>query len=244
LTPLGAIFLVLLVLWALFLFGGFIFGKLDAAKTRRMPPWTRMASSLTLVILAWITVLFARPAEASRYTWLIALGMSLGFVGDLFMAHLIRIKQPEMGGIAAFGLGHIAYILAFWKIGNKLYLTQAGVREAALAVWLLIGLAGWYIAVFRGQKPSALNFAALPYALLLSTTTGFATALAVQNSSFIPLAIGCTLFLLSDLIVAAHLFRGAHFYLIDDVVWLTYGPAQMLIVSMSVFVTGWYLFGH
>jgi hypothetical protein len=44
-----------------------------------------------------------------------------------------------------------------------------------------------------------------------------------------PLALGAALFLLSDLILAGELFRGWRRPGLD-VVWLTYGPAQMLIV--------------
>jgi len=225
--------IILWILWAVFLFGGFIFGKLNAGRTRRMPTWTRMASSLSLVVIAWIGTAIFRDSDAGGYVLLVTIGMSLGFVGDLFMAHLIPLKQPEMGGIAAFGLGHIAYIAAFLNMGDQLRLNAPGARLGALVVWLAIGGVGWYTAVFRGQQPTPLHIAALPYALLLSTTAAFATALAIQNSVLVPLAIGCGLFLLSDLILAAHLFRGAHFYLIDDVVWLTYGPAQMLIVCFT-----------
>jgi hypothetical protein len=46
----------------------------------------------------------------------------------------------------------------------------------------------------------------------------------------VPLAIGAALFLLSDLILAGELFSGLKFPLIGDVIWLTYGPAQALIV--------------
>jgi hypothetical protein len=66
--------------------------------------------------------------------------------------------------------------------------------------------------------------------VLLASTAGLATGLATQDAAFIPLAIGTALFLLSDLILAAQLFNGLHFKMIGDVVWLTYGPAQMLIV--------------
>lgn len=45
-----------------------------------------------------------------------------------------------------------------------------------------------------------------------------------------PLAPGGALFLLSDLILAGDMFSGLFFPLIGDVVWLTYGPAQMLII--------------
>ena len=58
----------------------------------------------------------------------------------------------------------------------------------------------------------------------------YATGLALQVSAFVPLAIGAALFLLSDLILAAELFNGRSFPLIGDVIWLTYGPAQALIV--------------
>jgi hypothetical protein len=47
-------FIALLILWAGLLFGGFIFGKPDAKRERRMPAWTRMTSSVALVIAGWI----------------------------------------------------------------------------------------------------------------------------------------------------------------------------------------------
>jgi hypothetical protein len=82
----------------------------------------------------------------------------------------------------------------------------------------------------RGHAPTLLHWAALPYALLLASTAGFATGLALQDSTFLLLALGAALFLLSDLILAAQLFNHLQFPLIGDVIWLTYGPAQMLIV--------------
>jgi hypothetical protein len=72
--------------------------------------------------------------------------------------------------------------------------------------------------------------AALLYALLLAGTAGVATGLALQTPAFIPVAVGAALFLASDLILAGELFNGLSFPLIGDVVWLTYGPAQALIV--------------
>jgi hypothetical protein len=99
------------------------------------------------------------------------------------------------------------------------------------AIWLVAGLIGWYFAVFRGQpKRSALHWVALPYALLLASTAGVATGLAIQEAALWPMAVGAALFLVSDLILAAHLFNGWFFPLIEDAIWLTYGPGQMLIV--------------
>lgn len=220
----------LLLLWTIFLFGGFLFGKTNAQRTRRMPTWTRMASSLTLVVAAWSWYLFARDSPLSTFSLLIATGMTLGCLGDLFLAELFPLPQPVLGGIAAFGLGHIAYIIALLLFGNQHNLNAPGPRWGALLAWLLIGLVGWYFMVFQGHKPTILHWVALPYSLLLASMAGFATGLALQDSTFIPMAIGAALFLLSDLILAAQLFNKLHFPLIGDLIWLTYGPAQMLIV--------------
>ena len=100
----------------------------------------------------------------------------------------------------------------------------------ALLAWLIFGAAGWYFVVFRAQKPTALHWAALPYALLLAATAGLATGLALWNGVFVLMALGAALFLLSDLLLAAQLFNGLHFKLIGDVIWALYGPGQMLIV--------------
>jgi hypothetical protein len=221
---------ILLLLWAAFLFGGFIFGTPDAERTRRMPTWTRIASSLTLVAAAWSGYWTTRDITTHPVVLLTAIGMTLGCLGDLFMANLLPAPQPVLGGIGAFGLGHVAYIAAILRLSDHIGLNAAGPRRGGWAVWLLIGLAGWYFAVYRGQRPTMLHWAALPYALLLASTAGFTTGLAVQAPTFVPLALGGALFLLSDLILAARLFNGVHFYLIGDVVWLTYGPAQALIV--------------
>jgi hypothetical protein len=230
--PLQSVWLlVLLVLWAALLFGGFLLGKPDARNDHRMPTWTRMASSLTLVIAGWSWFLFTRQVAAGSFSPLIAVGMTLGFVGDLFMAGLLPIiKEPVLGGIGAFGLGHIAYLAALISFGDQNGLNASWPRWIGWIVWLLIGLAGWYWVVFRGSRPTILHWMALPYALLLASTAGFATGLAAQSPVFMPLALGGALFLSSDLILAAQLFNNRHFPLIGDVVWLTYGPAQMLIV--------------
>ncbi len=217
--------LMLWVAWAVLLFGGFLLGKPHADGTRRMPTWTRMASSFALVIAGFSFYMFSQE----NYALLIAIGMLLGFIGDLFMANLIRIPNFEhvLGGMGAFGLGHVIYIAAILTLTSQLDLPFIG---SALLACLIFGIAGWYIVVFRGQKPSSLHYAALPYALLLATTTGAALSLALQISAFVPLALGAALFLLSDLILAAQLFNNLRFRLISDIVWLTYGPAQMLIV--------------
>lgn len=224
--------LTLLALWAALLFGGFALGTLNTERTNRMPTWTRILSSLILVVAAWSWYAFTRDTAVGAYSLLVALGMTLGCLGDILLTESLPLplKQPVLAGIAAFGLGHVAYIAAILGFGNANGLDAPGPRWGAEAVWLLIGLGAWYLLVYRGGKPSALHYAALPYALLLASTAGFTTGLALQALAFAPLAIGAALFLLSDLILATELFNGHTFPLIGDIIWLTYGPAQALIV--------------
>jgi hypothetical protein len=222
--------LILLLVWAALLFGGFVFG---GGSDRRMPRWTRLTSSLALVILAWTWTLVTPAGPLGNFALLIAIGMTLGFVGDLFMARVVPFGNAILGGMGSFALGHIAYIAAGIGLGNAAGLNAPVPRALALLAWLLVGALGWHLVVFRGQKPSVMHWAALPYALLLSSTAGVATGLALQEPSLIPFAVGAALFLFSDLLIAAKLFAGRKTRGIqaDDLIWLTYGPGQMLIVN-------------
>jgi hypothetical protein len=184
------------------------------------------------VLAAWCWCWAARNGPAARFGVWVALGMTLGFVGDLFMAEVVPLPQPVLGGMAAFGLGHLAYIAAAVSFGNRHDLADPVARWGAWSAWLLIGVVGWYFVVMWGGRPTGLHWAALPYALLLASTAGCATGLAVQQPAFVPFAVGAALFLLSDLILAGQLFNHYQFARVhvNDVVWLTYGPGQLLIV--------------
>jgi uncharacterized membrane protein YhhN len=189
-----------------------------------------MASSLTLVVAAFSWYFFVRQTPTASYALLVAGGMFLGFIGDLSLAGVLPGGRSVLRGIAAFGIGHLCYITAFWRFADQNGLNDAVPRLTALAFWLLIGAVGWFLVVGRRRPLTPLHGAALPYALLLATTAGVASALAWQDGRFISLAIGAALFLLSDLLLAGELFAGLKFPLISDIIWLTYGPGQMLIV--------------
>jgi hypothetical protein len=194
-----------------------------------------MASSATLVVAAFSWYAFTRATPTGSYALLIAIGMTFGFLGDLWLAGVLPGGRNTIAGIVSFGIGHVFYITAMLRFASAAGLTDPGQRWISLMVWLTIGLVGWYLVVFRGAAasgiaPTVVHWIALPYALLLAATAGFATGLALQDGRFIPLAVGAGLFLLSDLILAGEMFSGMVFRLIGDVIWLTYGPAQMLIV--------------
>ena len=220
---------ILLLVWALLLFGGFLFGSNKGE--RRMPVWTRLGSSAVLVVAGFSWTLISRDYGSEWYALLLAIGMTFGFVGDISLAKvIISGKAANLGGIAAFAVGHIFYITAIWQLGDELGLTAVAPRVGALAAWWLAAALGWYFIVFRGSKATPLHWIVLPYALLLATTAGAAAGLALQEAAFWPLAAGAALFLLSDTILAGNWFNQLDFPLIHDLIWLTYGPAQMLIV--------------
>lgn len=206
----------------------FIWGTLLSGSTERRraasATWLRLASSAILVLAAWTWYLVARVTPGVwLFALLVALGMTLGLLGDLLLADALPFKQGFLAGMAAFALGHIAYIVAILSLTPH-------IQWIVEAVALLVALLGWYLVVFRGTEATALRWAALPYALLVTTTAGVTAGLAIQTPTFVPLAIGAALFLVSDLLVAGERFGGWRFPHLDDAIWLTYGPAQMLIV--------------
>jgi len=217
--------LLLWLIWAGLL--GSSFGGERPSAGEQQTKVRRLASSLTLVAAA---VLLAINGRGIIYLWLIAAGMSLGLIGDLFMARLLPLRKAEMGGMAAFGLGHIAYIGAISRFSPVDNLTGQPVFWLGWLLWLILGSLGWYGVVWRGQTAGLLHKLALPYTLLLASTAGVGMGLALVDGRFLPLAIGGALFLLSDLLIALRLFRGNQQPHLNDLIWLTYGPAQMLIV--------------
>ncbi len=223
--------------WTAFLFGGFAFGKLSADRTRRIPVWARLASSLALTVAAWAWFLNTNGTSDDLYTFPIAIGMSLGLLGDLFMAGWIMGIPDPLGGMFTFGLGHIAYMIGMIRYGDALGYDDLVTRLGAWGIWLVIGVIGWLFSVrrFAKGKLRMFHWLALIYGLLLASTAGTATALALQANTFVPLAVGTGLFLFSDLLISLRLFGGLRFYLIEDVIWLTYGPAQALIVYMLAY---------
>lgn len=222
--------------WAALLLGGFLQARPGTPRRLRIQTGTRMLSSLVLAITAWGAYVFSRGVALSIFPLLVAGGMTLGLLGDLFMAGVLPAPDRILAGIAAFGLGHVLYIGAALLVRLSLGLRFGQAGLGAWVAWLLVGAAGWYMLVMRGRRPSAFHFVALLYALLLASTAGVATGLALQLSAFIPFALGAALFFSSDMLIAAGLFSHRESRLGDNLVWLTYGPGQMLIVFSAVYV--------
>jgi hypothetical protein len=236
LTPVQQAWMLgLLAAWFALLFGGFAFGKPDSRHGRRMPLTTRIASSGVLVAAAASWLVIALPTGAATFSTFVAMGMLLGFAGDLLMAGLRAGGVHVTGAMLAFGLGHVAYLLAFRTFAAGYPGRSPVWTNIIWLVWLLVGVVGWWQLAFVARGRRTLRWLALPYALVVTGMAAAATSLALQDRGFIVTAVGAALFVLSDTILAAVLFGKLHDGATHDIVWLTYGPAQMLIVY-SVFV--------
>ena len=224
--------IALLAIWAALLFGGYLVGRPSRSSGRRIPTLNRLLSSFVLVLAAWSWVIFVRKPPAAAFALLIAIGMTLGLLGDALMAGLISLGDRMLSGMVAFGLGHVAYIIAGLYYGNQSGLLAPWPRLSGLLLWLFIGFLGWYLVAYRNSRPTFIHWAALPYSLLLASTAGIAMGLALQSVRFVPFVLGAGLFLFSDFLIAMRSFGGKSLPVIslDDLIWLTYGPGQMLIV--------------
>jgi len=222
------------LLWGGSLLGSYAVLPPSLPAGNRIPKISALFSSAVLVAAAWLIRDSRRTGPAADYSHQIAKGMTWGFLGDLAMTVWVPL------GMVTFGIGHIEYVRGMWRLGRAEGLDSTVVRLLAWAAWLGIGVAGWYVVVHdgpKGDRPMA--WAALPYTLLLASTAGVASGLALQKARYLPLALGGALFLLSDLVIAMRMFNPDLFAQIPesirgDLVWLAYGPAQALIVSSAL----------
>ena len=232
----GVWFVWLWVAWAALLGSALLVGNLTGSHGSSFALWTRMGSSIELAFTAWFAASLWRNLTAGRFALYLAVGMTLGAIGDFFNAGLLKfipLPDPILGGIAAFGLGHMAYIAGCVVLSKQTGLTDRRAFVVAVMAWQLFGLVTWYFVACCGTEARGLVWPSLPYSALLSGTAGVTSGLALQDRRFLRLALGGASFLASDLLLAFGMFRG-HFSHQTEWVWLTYGAGQMLIVFAVV----------
>jgi len=221
----------LLGIWAALLILGFVFGKLDEERVNRIPRLNKILSSAILVVCAliwWLAGASGTPLAA--YAALLFFGMAFSFLGDLIMAQLLPLPQHVLFGMGAFGVAHVLYIRGYLRLGGVLGLQNGGARAVGLAVLLVLAIVLWWALIRSPKTPAVLNYGSLGYALLLAAMAGLAVSLALQETRFVPLALGAVLFLISDVFLGHRLFQGGTFLLVGDLVWMTYIVGQLLIV--------------
>lgn len=147
------------------------------------PSWPRsLCKTLSVALLALASALMGAPA-------LITAGLALGALGDLFLS---RSGQAAfLGGMAAFGLGHLAYTAVFWCAGADLslfWIVGLGALAASTEFWL-------------APHTGALRWPVRAYVVIIVLM-----ALAASTLGMGLAAAGAALFLLSDLLLSLDLF--------------------------------------
>ncbi len=155
-------------------------------------------TSALFLLVAWLR------GPASAYDAWIVTGLVLSFAGDL--ALISRERRGFLAGLAAFLLAHVAYTVAF-----------AGATGPVSPPWLALGvILATSVAVYLHFRPrlGPMHGPVLAYIGVITVMLGAAWVLAAsrQDAFGLQVAVGATLFYLSDIAVARRRFTpGAGF---------------------------------
>jgi uncharacterized membrane protein YhhN len=136
--------------------------------------------------------------------WVLA-GLSLSWVGDVLL--IFKSRAPFLMGLIAFLLGHVCYVLAFYRLG------QWGVWSA----FVLVVLAAAGILVFRWLSPGLNGMRGPVAAYMVVITAMVVAAMGVGAAPDVPAAgrwivpAGAIAFYLSDISVARDQFMAREF---------------------------------
>lgn len=181
----------------------------------RQPPGLLRAGVKALCVGAMAAIAAVEGGPA-----LLVLALALGALGDALLEG--PGERFILPGMAAFALGHGAYIALFLD------------HASAPMNWPLAGfslLAALSMIAFLGRSPGPLRLPVAAYALIIAVKAALATRLEGAAALALP---GAFLFILSDTVLALNLFRlpanSPWRRLTAPVVWLTYVGAQALIL--------------
>lgn len=196
-------------------------------------------SSLVLSVAAWINCSIHWNNRFGSFTILIASGMTLGMLADLYgNFETIRFTETLPMIILLFAIGHAFYIGGIWNLAGWWKLTEKRrwkrILLACLAIYCIIGIAFWVILVSPSDNHKNIHFPTAFYTILLSATAAIMTAAALFDKRFLIMAVGGFLFFTSDILLAVRLFQG-NLYGLGDFCWIAYGTGQMMIVCGSIF---------
>lgn len=180
----------------------------------------KAASTGLLAVILW------RAAGLPLF-WTIALGMTLGAVGDWFLAR--RGETAFLAGMAAFGVGHLAYAAGMLARSSEIGFDGLSVAEdVALGSILALVLS---TEVWLAPRTGALRWPVRAYVVLIAAMGAAAVLLPAAPGQW-ALGLGAALFVASDLMLALRLFVVAEpgrRRLLCLALWPAYWSGQALI---------------
>ncbi len=201
--------------------------------------WT---SSIVLAVAAWINWRFHARDRFGRFAALIATGVSLGMLADLYGSCLAGYFDFHSLNVAVplFALGHVAYIWGMFDAASQLRLTRRPNWRRTLlvsaVVYCMIGAGLWGIVVYPSDALPSMHLPTCAYTIFLSLAAAVMATVAILDRRFLATGIGGFLFLASDAFLAVGLFQ-EDWHQIGDLCWITYGIGQMMIVYGAIAAT-------
>ncbi len=174
-----------------------------------------------------LALVLARAGWGVPGFWLMPLGLALGAAGDLFLA--LRGARLFLAGMAAFGLGHLAYAAGLALRSAEIGFDGLSGAEGAVLAGLLVLLASTEL--WLAPRTGGLRGPVRAY-VGLSGLLGLAVLLVPAAEGQLQLRAGAALFIASDLLLALRLFvlldPGLQ-RLLSRVLWPAYWLGQALI---------------
>lgn len=183
---------------------------------------TARAVTKVLASLGFIIAALTVGALHSLFGILLFSGLLLSFLGDILL--LGSAEKVFRIGLAAFLIGHLAYMTAFLVMGiDLIFFLSATVAAAVAGVW-----------AFRWLKPHLQQNLLIPVSAYIIIISFMAAAAAGCTAGGAPLRllIGALLFYVSDIVVARNRFIKPAF--VNKIVGLPlYYAGQFLIASTA-----------
>lgn len=182
----------------------------------------REASLGRTVLKTTAVAALAVLALVFHQAWPLVAGLALSALGDAFLAGDAERWLPA--GLGAFLLAHACYIWFFLRNGH-------GLGELAAEPWRGAGacaavIAGGVMLTWLWRSIGPLRPAVAAYAAALAGMVVTALTLPMRDWPAMP---GAALFLISDALLSAELFKGFRTRWSSPAVWATYYGAQGLI---------------
>lgn len=181
---------------------------------RRLEAWAKPATLVSLVVVA----LVLGAADSTEGRWLLV-ALAFGLLGDVFL--LGGSAARFQAGLAAFLVGHLAYLVCFAVLG----------LDRPAWAWVGAGLAGVALVAARGVLPATYRTDGLPLALPVAVYMLVISAMLVVAwaTGDLLVGLGATVFVASDATLAVNRFVRP-LPRADLLVMVTYHVGQALIV--------------
>lgn len=206
----------------------------------------KTVSAVLFVLCGFLCVKIS--GNNTPYASLIMAGLVLGLIGDIFL-HSLQNKSWHFAlGFISFLVGHIVYIVAFWKAIKTTYpgshvfeWYELLITAVLLAIMLTIMLK---MDIFKGKKALIAPFAAYGFILFTMLTKGLRYSIGEiaygtndhMVAVFLTVGLGAILFTLSDVILGFTIPMGKTTRTVRIVNIGTYFAAQILLAVSILYV--------